>query len=318
MKFEKLSNQQGRFRLGIAALCLGFAWFLSNPCDAQELEPRRWSHLPMGTNFAGTGYGYTTGDIAFDPVLLIEDAEVEMHTAAFSYIRTFELFEKSARIDFLQGVQNGHWKGLLDSAPASTNRTGLSDTLLRFSMNLIGAPPLEGKEFAEYRKKAATEGETIVGMGLVVHLPTGHYLDDKLLNLGKNRFTFRPQFGAVHNRGKWSMEIMGSSWLFTDNDEFFGGNRLETDPLYTIQGHLIYTFRPGLWIGTGAGYGFGARSTVNGIEKDDQKGNAGWGVSVGYPITPKWGVKIGYIGMRTQEAVGGNTDTFSAGMSVLW
>ena len=58
-------------------------------------------------NFAGVGYSYTEADISFDPVLRIENAKMEMHTYAFKYIRTFELFQKSARIDFIQGFQEG-------------------------------------------------------------------------------------------------------------------------------------------------------------------------------------------------------------------
>jgi hypothetical protein len=81
---------------------------------------------------------------------------------------------------------------------------------------------------------------------LVVQLPTGDYMDEKLINLGTNRFTFRPQLGVVHNRGKWSMELTGAVYLYTDNDDFFNGNKLEQDPYYTIQTHLIYAFRPGV------------------------------------------------------------------------
>ena len=78
---------------------------LSIPCFAQELEPRRWSHLPTAKNFVGGGYSYSKADICFDPVLRIEDVEMEMHTWAFKYIRTFELLQKSARVDFIQGDQ---------------------------------------------------------------------------------------------------------------------------------------------------------------------------------------------------------------------
>ena len=35
---------------------------------AAELEPRRWAHIPVDTNFLGAGYAYTEGEIAFDPV----------------------------------------------------------------------------------------------------------------------------------------------------------------------------------------------------------------------------------------------------------
>jgi hypothetical protein len=71
-------------------------------------------------------------------------------------------------------------------------------------------------------------------------------MEDKLINLGSNRFTFRPQIGAVHTRGKWSLKTTGIAALFTDNNEFFNGKKLEQDPLYTLNGHLIYSFRPGV------------------------------------------------------------------------
>jgi hypothetical protein len=112
-------------------------------CFAQELEPRRWSHLPTGKNFVGGGYSYTKADIFLDPVLRIEDVEMEIHTWAFKYIRTFELLQKSARVDFIQGHQEGRWTGLVNGVPSSIKRSGLSDSVLRFAINLYGAPPLE-------------------------------------------------------------------------------------------------------------------------------------------------------------------------------
>ena len=41
---------------------------LALPCHAQDIEPRRWSHLPLGGNFAGVAYAYTEGDILFNLV----------------------------------------------------------------------------------------------------------------------------------------------------------------------------------------------------------------------------------------------------------
>jgi hypothetical protein len=96
------------------------------------------------------------------------------------YIRSFELFQKSARIGFTQGFHEGRWNGLLNGVHKSIKRSGLSDSRLRFAINVCGAPPLEGKDFADYRAKV--DVETIVGMALVVHLPTGDYMDDKLIS----------------------------------------------------------------------------------------------------------------------------------------
>jgi hypothetical protein len=297
-------------------LCVFLILGLPILCFALELEPRRWSHLPTGKNFAGGAYSYTKADIYFDPVLRIEDVEMEMHTWAFKYIRTFELLQKSARVDFFQGYQEGRWTGLVDGVSSSIKRSGLSDSVLRFAINLYGAPPLEIKEFTVYRAKVNVE--TIVGTALVVQLPTGDYMDDKLINLGTNRYTFRPQLGVLHNRGKWSMELTSAVWLYTDNDDFFNGNRLEQDPYYTIQTHLIYSFRPGLWASASTGFGYGGETTVSGVKKNDRKENLAWMLSLGFPITSQLGVKVSYIGTRTQESVGQDTDSIIAGFSIFW
>ena len=297
-------------------LCVFYILGLPFICLSQELEPRRWSHLPTGKNFVGGGYAYTKADIFFDPVLRIEDTEMEMHTWAFKYIRTFEMLQKSARVDFTQGYQEGRWTGLVDGVPSSIKRSGLSDSVLRFAINLYGAPPLEGKEFAAYRARANVE--TIVGTALVVQLPTGDYMDDKLINLGTNRFTFRPQFGVVHNRGKWSMELTGEVYLYTNNNDFFNGNRLEQDPYYTIQTHLIYTFRPGLWTAASGGYGYGGKSTVSGEKKNDRRENLAWALSFGFPITRQLGVKVVYLATRSQESIGQDTDSIGVAFAIFW
>ena len=95
---------------------------LASSCSGEELEPRQWAHLPIDTNFVGAGYGYTQADIDFDPVLKIENGQMEMHTWAAKYIRSFALFEKTARIELLQAYQEGRWTGLLDSVPTGAKK----------------------------------------------------------------------------------------------------------------------------------------------------------------------------------------------------
>lgn len=284
---------------------------------AQDIEPRRWSHIPIGANFVGAAYAYTAGDIYLDPALRLENVEFDLQTVGVKYLRSFELLGQSARVEVLEPYQVGHWTGLLNGAPASTDREGLGDTSVRFAMNLLGAPPLAGKEFAEYRA-TQTEHETIVGAGLVVQLPTGQYHADKLINLGGNRFTFRPQLGAVHNWGKWSAELTLAGVFYTDNNDFFHGKRLEQDPMYNADTHLIYTFRPGLWAAGSFGYNGGGLTTVNGVSSDNAQSNLGWGFSVGLPLSRAVGMKFGYIGTRTQVGTGMDSDTFISAVSVMW
>lgn len=297
-------------------LIMMFCFSFACPSFAEELEPRRWSHLPINTNFLGGGYAYTEADIGFDPVLKIEDVDVELDTWVAKYIRTFSLLDKTARVSLLQAYQEGRWSGLVNGVPTSIKRSGWSDTILRFAVNLYGAPPLQGKEYAAYR--AAAEVETLFGVGFAVQLPTGDYMDDKLINLGTNRFTFRPQLGVKHQRGKWSTEVTGIVALYTDNDDFFNGKKLEQEPLYSIHGHLIYDFRPGVWAGMSAGYNHGGKSTVDGTKKDDLKQNLAWALSFGFPLARHLGVKVAYVGTRTQEKTGIDSDTFAVGFSAFW
>jgi hypothetical protein len=305
-----LCNSSGLILLGL------FAKGLMLPCFALEIEPRQWSHLPVGTNFASIGYAYTEADVSFDPVLLLEDVEMELQALAGKYIRTFELFEKSARIDLTQAYQHGKWTGLLDGVPASTSRRGWSDTFVRLAVNLYGAPPLGRREFAAYR--SGVKDKTIIGMGLAVRLPTGEYKDDKLINLGQNRFAFRPQVGMSHTRGKWAAEVTGEVAFYTDNDDFFNGNTLGQKPIYITHGHLSYTFRPGLWTGAGIGYDYGGESSINGVDKDDKKQDIAWALRLSYPINRYSGFKVSYIGNRTRESTGIDSDALTAGLTVSW
>ena len=271
-------------------LVLIFTSTIALPCFALDPDPRRWAHLPIDTNFGGFAFAHTEADIFLDPTLSLEDVKMKLDTVAGKYIRTFEVFKRSARIDITQAYQEGKWTGLLEGVQASTSRSGLSDTFVRVAINLLGAPPLRGKEYGIYRASAAIE--TVIGVGLAVRLPTGDYQEDKLINLGQNWFAFRPQLGITHTRGKWSTELTGEVAFFTKNDEFFNGNRLEQKPLYIVHGHLIHTFTPGHWTSFSLGYDYGGEYTVNGIDKDDTRQNIGWKLSYAYPINRTSGLKL--------------------------
>ncbi len=293
-----------------------FVFTSLSPLLAQELDPRRWSHLPINTNFFGGAYAHLEGDISFDPALLIEDAEVDMEIAALAYIRTFKLFGRTARVDVVQGWRDARWTGKLNGVGTIVARQGLADTKLRFSVNLIGAPPLFGKDYAAYRK--TTETETIVGAALGVDLPTGHYKKDKLLNIGTNRFTFSPQVGVVHRRGKWTFEGTGTVDIYTDNNSFFGGNKREQDPFFTAQGHVIRDISPGFWVSASLGYGNGGESTINSQKKNDRKEFIAWALSAGYPVAQRLSLKAAYIGTSRQRDFGMQSDTFTIGFSTFW
>lgn len=283
-------------------------------CAAQDMEPRRWTHLPVGTDVLGVGYVYTTGDLSFDPVLRIEDATVEMHTALASFTHYFAIADRTARVDVTVPAQNGRWEGLLDGAPKTVTRNGLADPAVRLSANLVGAPALRGQEFLEYRK--AHPVQTTLGAALELRVPLGEYQEDKLINLGQNRFVVGSQLGALHTRGEWSFELTGSMFVFTDNDEFFDGNELEQDPLFAAQTHVVRTFGQGFWLSAGAAYGWAGESTINGVPKDDEKSNLLYGAAFGFRLGDTQSLRVTYIRGDSLNELGADTHSLAAGWSI--
>jgi hypothetical protein len=281
---------------------------------AQDLEPRRWTHLPVGTNVLGVNYGFTAGDLSFDPVLEVQDADVEMHTLSLAYTRYFALAERTARLDLVLPVQSGTWEGLVSGVARTVNRDGLADPVLRLSTILAGAPALTGAEFAEFRKQHAVT--TTLGAALEVRLPLGEYQEDKLINLGQNRFGIAPQLGLLHTQGEWSYELTGSVAFFTDNDEFFNGNTLEQDPLYACQAHVVKTFGQEWWLAGGAAYAWAGESTVNGLAKDDERSNLLWGGSVGLRLDGSQSVRLAYMRTDSLNDLGSDTHTLALGWSL--
>jgi hypothetical protein len=88
LNFSKPSRSLGFFRwffeLASCRAVYALGLLLALPCHAQDIEPRRWSHLPLDTNFLGVGYAYTSGDIFLNPVLQIEDGKFDMNTYALT------------------------------------------------------------------------------------------------------------------------------------------------------------------------------------------------------------------------------------------
>ena len=283
---------------------------------AQDMEPRRWSHLPSGLNVLGFGLGMTDGDIFFDPVMRIEDATFELFTLGSSYVRTFEWLGKSARVDFRVPYGYGRWEGLVNGQDVSVRRHGLMDPRIRLSMNLYGAPPLTGQAFMQYHAQHPVT--TTVGVALSVTLPLGEYYADRLINLGANRYVVRPQLGVLHQRGPWQFELTGSLSFYEDNDEFFANTLLEQEPLGFLQAHAIRSFARGMWGSVSAGYSYGGESEIDGVPKENDERTRFFALSFGMPVTRQQSLKLTYVNADTNVLLGTSSDSLVLSWSLAW
>lgn len=300
-----------QFQLKYGSLLI--ALLISGCINAQDIEPRRWSTLPLDTQFIGGGYVHSFGNVTFDPLLQADDVTVAVNTFVASYIKPFKLGNKLARLDVTLPYSFMRFEGLLSGEPAVSEKNGFGDSRIRFSVNLIGAPPSNAKELGKYLKEHSKN--TTFGVSMAVTLPTGQYFDDKLINVGQNRFIIRPQIGMVHNWNNWSYELTGSLFIFTNNNNFFGGQTKKQEPIFALQTHLIKRFSPKTWASVSASGGIGGESIVNGVSNADLRTNFLSAASFGFKLTKFQNCKITYLNSVTLKDLGSNTHSFIIGWS---
>lgn len=278
---------------------------------AQDIEPRAYSNAPVGMNFLVVGYAYTRGGLAFDASLPVKDPNLETSSAVLAYVRTLDLWGKSAKFDAV--VPYTWLSGTAVAAGETIQRevNGVADSKFRLSVNLYGAPALTLDEFGDYRQ------DLIVGMSLQVSVPIGQYDSGRLVNIGTHRWSFKPEVGASKAVGPWTLEVSAAATVFTDNTNFFGGNTRAQDPVYSMRGHVIYSFRSGIWASLDATYLTGGRTTLNGVQSNDLQQNWRVGGTLSFPVDVRNSIKL-YASSGVWARTGNNFDLIGIALQHRW
>jgi Putative MetA-pathway of phenol degradation len=209
--------------------------------QAQQLEPRVYAPAPIGLNFLGVGYVYTFGGVATDPSLVITNIQARFNIVTPYYVRTFGLFGREASVTVMTPYAWGNVHGDVQNVGQSVDRDGFADPQVRLAVNILGCPAMTPEEFAQHKP------ETVLSASLTISAPFGQYDSAKLVNIGTNRWAFKPQLGLSQPVGDWIFELDAGVWLFGDNDIYYGGYVRSQDPLAEYQAHVIYNFKPTLW-----------------------------------------------------------------------
>ena len=294
----------------LLSLCGTFATIAllgATVAKGQDAEPRSYSNTPIGLNFLIAGALYSQGKLAFDPDLSVANANFHSKTGLLAYVRSFDFAGQSAKLDVVVPATSFAAWGLVDGQPRERDMAGLGDPRFRVSVNLIGAPALSVKDFANYRQ------DLIVGVSLQVSSPLGQYDDSKLLNLGNHRWSFKPELGISKAIGPWTFELAPSVTFFTDNTDFFGGNNFAQAPFYAVQGHILYTFQSGAWFALDGVYFSGGRTSLNGVKSDNEQRNTRAGFTVALPIDRQNSLKL-----STSTGITTRTGSDFTAIGVAW
>ena len=274
---------------------------ISGVAGAQEFEPRTYAVAPPGLNFVAVGYGFATGAVFMDPSLPAEDVSADVHLVVMRYVRTLELFGLPSKLKVVLPLSDGHWEGFLEDEFRTRDATGQGDARIVMETLFAGA---------------GHEKKTTWGARLQVVLPTGQYDNNRLINLGANRWGAIPEVGFSYPAGKWSFEGALAAWIFGTNDDFLGV-RLEQDPLLVAKFHAVRSIRPGFWWALASGYGYGGRTTVDGVQRDTLQRNWRLAFMMAYPLRPNQGISIS-IGSGGNFGAGTDFDTFGVGYQYSW
>lgn len=148
--------------------------------------------------------------------------------------------------------------------------TGTGDSSYEFGILLKGGPALTLAEFEEFKPT------TVLGFSFSVTAPTGLYRSNRILNLGSDRWAFRPEIAFSQPFGseqQWQIDIYGNCDFYTHNTTFEGGQILRQSPLPGLEGHVSYTVTERLWVSLDTRYSARGSTSVDGIDQNDSQQN---------------------------------------------
>ena len=292
--------------LALLALVLG-----SQVAVGQELEARAYAPNPVGARFLVLSYAHSDGDMLLNASSPIKDFEIRANTYSAGIGGTFALWDRLASAALVVPYIDGAATGLVNGIPERVDREGMSDLRLRLTLSLL---PGSAQSVADFMRAAP---DRTLGVSLVVNAPSGEYFDDKLVNLGTNRWALRPEFGGSRRFGRWNLDGSLGVWLYGDNDEFLGNKERSQEPVTTLQGHLSYTFAPRLWLGASGTWYTGGTTSVDGVSDRNRQGNSRAGLTLAIPVGQQNSVKLAWSKGVTAR-FGGDLETYSLTWQYLW
>jgi hypothetical protein len=310
----RLVYESVRFVLLFACICA-----FEPRAQAQDLTPRAYIITPIHSNAIVLSYSFETGNILINPTLPISNAKGTLHVPTVSYSHSLNFFGRTANLTAVLPYVVGHFKANVNGTPEAVYRSGLYDSLFRFSVNLKGGPAMDLRQYAGWKQTL------LVGASVTVTAPTGQYDPMLLVNLGTNRWSIKPEVGLSRRWNNWVVDFYSGVWLFTENPEFYshnamypGVNTQSQNPLGALEGHLSYDLKPRLWISLDANYWYGGKVYRNGNEAvGTLESNSRVGVTASVPLRKHQSFKFSYS-YGAVVRVGGNYSDLSVGWQYSW
>ena len=243
----------------------------------------------------------------FAPNLYIyPNADVEADIMIASWARHMTLFNRPSTlsVNLAAGSVDLDASASLDSpfvppgvtagTAFSQSSSGYADPSIQLDINLAGTTPLISTvQLVNY------EPTWTVDAAVMLAFPVGEYDEDKLVNMGLNRWWGRIAFPVKYHFGVFSpgymssFELIPSVWIFEENDDFLG-QELENDPLWQIEAHLTHDFTRTFFGSLDLLYRQGFQSEINGVEVGDELDIGNFGFTLNFHVTDNVAIRTSY------------------------
>jgi hypothetical protein len=272
---------------------------------AQDLAPRAYVITLLHSNAIIVTYSFYSG-IQFDGALPVNDATAKVNVPVLTFYHSLSVLGRSANITASLPYGVGHLQGALEGTERRLYRSGLLDSVFRFSVNLRGGPAMDAQEMRKWHYKL------LIGASFKVVAPTGQYDPTKLINYGANRWALKPEIGLSRRWGHWLLDAYGGAWFFTTNHEYFPGKVTQTEsPIGSFEGRLSYDVKPRLWASLDANFWTGGSTSLNGVENSlTHQKNSRIGGTVSLPVNKHQALKVSY-NRGAYIRFGGNSNNVS-------
>ena len=141
----------------------------------------------------------------------------------------------------------------------------------------------------------------------ISRLKSGEYDNESQVNMDQNRWYGRIGFPIVWQLGKWvpgkrtTLEFLPAVWFFSDNNDFTG-MKMETKPMFQVEGHLTRDFMERFWGSLDAIWYTGGEATIDTLNAG-KLNNFGIGGTLGYQVNDNMQLTISYMSTFNDPAL---------------
>jgi hypothetical protein len=247
--------------------CLALAVLHAHAC-AQFTDPRTYQNTPVGINQLELAYAYVHSNTSIDTSFIVSGAKFNLNQGLIDYTHYFAFLHRMAWVEASLPIAN--LSGFITGTEITGSTTGTGDSGYTAAMLLKGGPALTPDQFANAKTT------TSVGLSLSITAPTGQYDSSKLLNLGSDRWSFKPELAVSRPFGpdqRWVFDAYANTYLYTDNNSYRGAQILRQRALLGLEGHLSYSFNNVLWASLDTRYSSLGDTIVSNVNQNNLQQN---------------------------------------------